>query len=134
MDRRLNDVFKRKPVLTIRFLLPIVFFVNVIVSHAAEIERNYPQSEIPVYWKSTVDDVEAAVTAIEHGKTKTIALSPGGRPVYLVTYGPKVDIQSQANYNSAVAARDMVYYARKKKTALPIVYLIGAPHRRTSRT
>ncbi len=113
-----------------RFVIAVltIVFMNGFPSNADTIERNYPQQEVPSFWKGAVDNVMEMVASVERGKTKAIAISPGGRPVYLFTYGPTVDLQSQANYGSAAAARDPGYYARKKETDPPIVYIIGGPH------
>ncbi len=95
---------------------------------AKEIEPQYEQVPIPDYWKSEVEDIESAVDKVERGDVKIIAVSPGGRPVYLVSYGEAVDLQSQANYNSAAAARDPAYYAKKPEGTPPIVFIVGPPH------
>jgi hypothetical protein len=95
---------------------------------AARAERRFLQAEIPAFWKGRVEDVEAAVAAVKRGKRKVIARSPGGRPVHLVTYGPRIDLQRHANYNSAVGAGDPQHYARKPAGTPPVVFIIGPPH------
>lgn len=97
-------------------------------AHAAPIERIYPQPETPAFWKGRVEDVDEAVKAVEKGKVRSIANSPGGRPVWLVEYGEPIDLKRQANYNSAVAARDPGFYARKPADAPPIVLIVGPTH------
>ena len=57
-----------------------------------------------------------------------IATSPGKLPVYAVYYGEKEDFQSLANYNSAVAARNPVYFAKKDSSTKPVVYFLGPVH------
>jgi len=57
-----------------------------------------------------------------------VATSPGGKPVYAVYYGEKEDFLSQANYNSAIAARDAHYYARKDSNSKPVVFFLGPVH------
>ena len=59
---------------------------------------------------------------------RTVAVSPGGRPIYAVYYGEKDDFKSQANYNSAVAARNPAYYAQKDKSTKPVLFFIGPVH------
>jgi hypothetical protein len=95
---------------------------------AAPAERRFPQAEVPAFWKGRLEDVEAAVAAVKRGKTRVIARSPGRRPIYLIDYGPRSDLQRQANYNSAVGAGDPRFYARKAAGTPPIVLLIGPPH------
>jgi hypothetical protein len=94
---------------------------------AAE-ERHYAQAETPVFWKGRLSDVEAAVAAVRRGSSKVIARSPGGRPIYRVAYGPRLDLRGQSNYNSAAGAGDPQFYARKGPGTPPVVLLIGPPH------
>ncbi len=84
--------------------------------------------DLPVYWKSTVNDVEAVVNHVTAGEVRRVATSPGGLPVYAVAYGTKDDLRSQANYNSAVAARNPAYYARKDRKTKPVVFFLGPVH------
>jgi hypothetical protein len=95
---------------------------------AEEQGRRFAQAEIPTFWKGRVEDIEAAVAAIKRGTTRVIAQSPGGRPVWLVAYGKKVDFPRTANYSSATGAGDPAYFARKPTDAPPVVYFVGPPH------
>ncbi len=61
---------------------------------------------------------------LKTGKAKAVAISPGGRPVYAVYYGEKEDFSSQANYNSAVAARNPAYFAKKDKDTKPVSFFL----------
>lgn len=97
------------------------------IAGAAE-ARRFPQAETPGFWKGRLEDVEASVAAVRRGTSRVIARSPGGRPLYRVAYGPRLDLQRQANYNSAVGAGDPGFYARKREGAPPVVLLIGPPH------
>jgi hypothetical protein len=85
-------------------------------------------AEIPDYFKSRLSDIEAEVEQLKTGKAKIVATSPGGLPVYVVFYGTKEDFRSRANYNSAVAARNPVYYAAKGADSKPVVFFIGPVH------
>ena len=49
-------------------------------------------------------------------------------PVYAIYYGGKENFHSQANYNSAVAARNPVYYAKKDSSSKPIIFFLGPVH------
>ncbi len=86
-----------------------------------------PQN-IPAFWKSKVRDVELEVLQVKKGRVKVIAVSPGGLPVYAVFYGKKDDLYPRANYNSAVAAGNISYYAKKDKNVKPIVFFLGPVH------
>lgn len=85
-------------------------------------------TDIPVFYKSKLSDIDAEIAGLKIGKAKAIAISPGGLPVYAVYYGEKEDFRSQANYNSAVGVRNAAYYARKDSATKPVVYFVGPVH------
>jgi len=85
-------------------------------------------SPIPEFYGSTLPIIEKEVKQVEKGEVKVVATSPGGKPVYAVYYGEKEDFLSQANYNSAIAARDAHYYARKDSNSKPVVFFLGPVH------
>jgi hypothetical protein len=87
-----------------------------------------PAAALPPFWKSTVEEIDAAIDRARTGKVRTIARSPGGRPVRLIEYGPKADLARQANYGSAAGAGDPAFYARKTPATPPIVYVVGPVH------
>lgn len=87
-----------------------------------------PPSDLPQYWKSRLEDIETELSAVRQGRVDTIAVSPGGLPVYSVCYGKKEDFRSQANYNSAVAAGNPAYYALKTARTKPVVLILGPVH------
>ncbi|KPL10094.1 MAG: hypothetical protein AMS26_21940, partial [Bacteroides sp. SM23_62] len=83
---------------------------------------------IPDFYRSKLSDIEAEINNIKTGKAEVIATSPGGLSVYAVYYGVKENFHSRANYNSAVAARNPVYYARKDSSSKPVVLFLGPVH------
>ena len=85
-------------------------------------------TDLPDFYKSTLSDLEAELKSIQRGKTEIIATSPGKLPVHAVYYGEKEDFQSLANYNSAVAARNPAYYAKKDSSSKPVVFFLGPVH------
>lgn len=88
-----------------------------------------PQNKnIPDFYKSKLSDIENEIRSMKKGSFEVIATSPGGLPVYGIFYGEKDDFQTQANYNSAVAARKPAYYAKKNAATKPVVYFIGPVH------
>jgi hypothetical protein len=87
-----------------------------------------PPADLPAFWKSTLADVDTAVASVRAGAVATIAVSPGKRPVYAVTYGTKDDLRSRANYNSAVAAGNAAWYANKARGTRPAVFFMGPVH------
>ncbi|TFH26943.1 MAG: hypothetical protein E4H10_05520 [Bacteroidia bacterium] len=83
---------------------------------------------IPEFYGSSLSVIEQEINQIEKGEVKVVATSPGGFPVYAVYYGTKENFHSQANYNSAVAARNPVYYARKDSSGQAVVFFLGPVH------
>jgi hypothetical protein len=72
--------------------------------------------------------VDEEVRGVRAGIVEILAVSPGGHPVYVIRYGEKDDLRSQANYNSAVAAGNPAWYARKDETTRPVVLFLGPVH------
>ena len=83
---------------------------------------------LPEFYKGKLSDIEKELENVKKGVVETIAVSPGSLPVYAVYYGEKDDLQSQANYNSALGARNPAFYARKDKNTKPVVYFLGPVH------
>ncbi len=112
------------------------FLISVLISFAglcraqSPIEAGDPPNltDLPSFYKSTLSDLEAELNSIKKGKKEVIATSPGGLPLYAVYYGEKEDFQSQANYNSAVAALNPAYYAKKGHGTKAVVYFLGPVH------
>lgn len=84
--------------------------------------------EVPGFYKSKLEDIYSEIKALKIGKPEVIAASPGDLPIYAVYYGEKDGLQSTANYNSAVGARNPGHYAKKTAETKPVVYLIGPVH------
>ncbi len=83
---------------------------------------------LPEFWRSTLEDVDEEVRGVRAGIVAVIAVSPGGRPVYVIRYGEQDELHSQANYNSAVAAGSPAWYARKDEATRPVVLFLGPVH------
>lgn len=112
------------------FLITTILFIAAPVFSQIKTEAGDPPNptNIPLFFKSKLSDIDTEINNIETGEVKTIAVSPGGLPVYAVYYGTKDNLHSQANYNSAVAARNPGYYARKDKSTKPVLFFIGPVH------
>ncbi len=117
-----------KTILGTLFLFILAILTGACTSNAKRTSRMYEQSIIPSFWKNTLTDIRETVADVKRGKTEIIARSPGGRPVYLVSYGDPPEIPRQANYHSATGARNPGYYAKKTETTPQIVYIVGPPH------
>lgn len=85
-------------------------------------------SDIPAFYASTVFAIDEDIDRVEKGEVNIIAHSPGGKPVYAIAYGKRENFHSQANYNSAVAAGNPNYYAKKEGDTRPVVFFLGPVH------
>jgi hypothetical protein len=96
---------------------------------AAAAEAGAEQArKLPAFWTSRLTDVDQAVKQVKKGAARVLTRSPGQRPLYLVTYGPKQDRHARANYNSACGGNDPASYARKDGRQRPVVFLLGPVH------
>ena len=84
--------------------------------------------QLPEFWVGDVADLGARFEKLSHGKVTTLAKSPGGRPLYLVTYGQREEVRHRANFNSAVGGQDPSAYMDKQARKKPVVYFIGPVH------
>jgi len=98
------------------------------ISRSVSSNERLQDMKAPDFWKGSVADVQEAVEKASKGKVEVIASSPGGRNVYLVSYGEPDDFASQANYNSACGAGDPGYYARKTDAMKPVIFFVGPVH------
>lgn len=111
------------------FILTVLFFsANTLAQ--VPIDPGDPPNpvDIPEFYGSTLAVIDQVVGQVKKGEINVVATSPGGFPVYAVYYGVKENFHSQANYNSAVAARDPGYYARKDSSTRPVVFFLGPVH------
>ncbi len=84
-----------------------------------------PASAVPGFWVGDLEGIHRHVERVTRGQVRTIATSPGGRPVYLVTYGQSEAWQRCANYNSAIGAREPDAFLARDARARPVVAFIG---------
>jgi hypothetical protein len=119
----------KRTLLFICLILMIIFPLEKASSQVA-IEAGDPPNptDIPDFYKSKLSDIDKEIKLLKTGKAEVIATSPGGLPVYAVYYGTKDDFHSQANYNSAVAATNPVYFAKKDSHTKPVVFYLGPVH------
>jgi len=127
----LNKKNKKMKKLLVRYYVFLILLFSFGTSYSQGlIDKGDPPNNdnLPVFYKSRLSDIENELTIVKKGKIETIATSPGGLPVYAVYYGEKDNFQSQANYNSAVAAKNPKYYAYKDSTSKPVIFFIGPVH------
>lgn len=90
--------------------------------------RRIPDREIPKFWVGDVRGLVARFEKLTEGKVSTIATSPGGRPMHLVTFGGEEKLGYKANFNSAVGAREPAAYMDKAARKKPVIFFIGPVH------
>lgn len=86
------------------------------------------QADVPDFYRGTLTDIDGALAKVKKGQVTEIATSPGGLPLFAVYYGNKDDFKRQANYNSAIGARNPKHFAHKTPDTKPVVYFIGPVH------
>lgn len=109
-------------------IIGLVIFNNSFSQVRIEVGDPANPSEIPGFFKSKLSDIDNEISNILLGEATIITTSPGGLPVYAVYYGEKDNFMPQSNYNSAVAARNPSYYAKKDSSNKPVVLFVGPVH------
>ncbi len=84
--------------------------------------------EVPEFYKSTVEQVEQVIRSVKKGQVKLEAVSPGGRPVYSVSYGEPDPYERTANFSSAALARNPEAFARRQPGAKPVLMVVAGVH------
>ena len=83
----------------------------------------------PLWWKSTLEDVEETLALVKRGNVSVLGRSAGGRPIYRVEYGKSNVKMGTANLSSALGAHDLRCFADKTgEDYVPTVFLDGAVH------
>src|SRR5690554_2623360 len=129
--KQLNGFYSFRQAGQIILIVMLVIFVSVQHSNSQiQIDAGDPpnNTDLPSFYKGKLSDIDEELKNVRKGEVKAIAISPGGLPVYAVYYGEKEDLKSQANYNSALGARNPAYFARKDKNTKPVIYFLGPVH------
>ncbi|MFV2069182.1 MAG: M14 family zinc carboxypeptidase [Pirellulales bacterium] len=115
--------------------LPSLFVVLAVTAAATaqkltyeEARQRIPQQELPNFWIGDVDGLGERWAKLQRGDVTTIATSPGGRPIHLITFGERERVRRRANFNSAVGGRDLSAYMDKQARKKPVVYFVGPVH------
>jgi len=107
-----------------------------VVANAAEVNtmtyeqavRRIPDRRIPKFWIGDVAGLSEHFKNLTKGQTRTMAISPGGRPMHLITFGRKEDVGHKANFNSAVGGREPAAYMDKSARKKPVILFVGPVH------
>jgi hypothetical protein len=84
--------------------------------------------DLPEFWIGDVEGLAARWEKLTRGEVQTIATSPGGRALHLITFGRHEPVRHRANFNSAVGGRDPSAYMDKKARKRPVVFFVGPVH------
>lgn len=85
--------------------------------------------KIPSWWKGGIQDVADTIKLVKKGVVELLCETPGKRPVYMVRYGRKNQLNRTANYSSAMGSGNYNCYADKSGADyVPTVAIIGAEH------
>ncbi|MFC7215878.1 M14 family zinc carboxypeptidase [Saliphagus sp. GCM10025334] len=87
-----------------------------------------PDDPVPEFWVGSLETLEDRLRSLERGSIEELPDSGGGRPIRLVTYGEFEELESRANFNSAVASRDPTNYADRERREKPVVCFVGPVH------
>jgi hypothetical protein len=118
------------------FFIAVQSILGLDLANAADVEKmtyeqakqRVPARELPKFWVGDVQDLAAHFEKLTRGKVRTIATSPGGRPMHLVTFGQKEKLEHKANFNSAIGAREPSAYMNKAARKKPVVLFVGPVH------
>jgi hypothetical protein len=124
-----------------RMVVVILYFVMFSIQCPAEADtdeingmtyeqavQRIPEREIPKFWVGDVAGLSGRFEKLSKGEVRTIAISPGGRPMHLVTYGQQEKPGHKANFNSAIGGRDPAAYMDKKARKKPVILFVGPVH------
>ena len=90
--------------------------------------RRVPERRIPKFWVGDVANLSGRLEKLTKGKVRTIAISPGGRPIHLIAYGQKEKLGHKANFNSAIGGREPAAYMDKAARKKPVILFVGPVH------
>lgn len=93
-----------------------------------EAKERIPERELPDFWVGDVDRLSEQVAGLKRGQVTTLASTPGKRPLYLVAYGDREQVEHKANFNSAIGGRDPAAYMDKAARKKPVILLVGPVH------
>lgn len=102
-----------------------VFFLFICLNLSA---TGLSADTIPGFFKSTVRDVEQIVRSVKKGKVKLEAVSPGGHPVYSVSYGEPDPYGRTANFASAALSHRPEAFAQRAPEAKPVLMVVAGVH------
>lgn len=93
-----------------------------------EAKGRISQRRLPDFWVVDLNGLASRLESLDRGRATAICVTPGGRPMHLVSYGRKEPVTHLANYNSAIGAREPSAYMDKAARKKPVVFFVGPVH------
>lgn len=90
--------------------------------------QRIPEGKLPAFWLTDATQLAARWSDLQRGEATEIGRSPGGRPLHLIVYGGRETVRNEANFNAAVAARELEAYVDKAARKRPVVFFVGPVH------
>ena len=87
-----------------------------------------PERDLPSFWIGDVGGLPGRFAGLSRGTARAIAVTPGGRPLYLVSFGARETTRREANFNSAVGGHLLSAYMDKTSRKRPVILLVGPVH------
>ncbi len=123
----------------LRTVVPIVVSIGALVQWApaanqadtmtyTQAKARIPQHQLPDFWIGDVKGLAGRFEKLTRGHVRVIAISPGGRPMHLITYGDKEPVEHKANFNSAIGGHLPSAYMNKAARKKPVVLFVGPVH------
>ncbi|HUU29991.1 MAG TPA: M14 family zinc carboxypeptidase [archaeon] len=84
--------------------------------------------QVPEFFRSRTGDVGKVISSVKKGSVRLEAVSPGGRPVYSVSYGEMEPYVRTANFVSAALSGHPEAFARRAEGARPVLMVIAGVH------
>ncbi len=116
-------------------LLPLVLIFSSSFNLGQRRGMNYeealssiPKRDLPEYWVGDVKGLPARLENIQRGNVRALTVTPGGRPLYLVSYGAREVVVRDANFNSAVGGLRPSAYMEKSSRERPVIFFVGPVH------
>jgi len=118
------------------FFIAVQSILGLDLANAADVDgmtyeqamQRIPERKIPKFWIGDVTSLSGRFEKLTKGKVRTIAISPGGRPMHLVTFGKKEKLGHKANFNSAIGGREPAAYMDKPARKKPVILFVGPVH------
>jgi len=87
-----------------------------------------PDRELPAFWVGNYARLRECLRNTKTDQNIVLTGSPGERSIRLLAYGHNNRLEQQANYNSALGARDPKAYRDKAAREQPVLFLVGPVH------